>query len=190
MARISRRSEDMDDTLRPDLDRFLLELDDSNPIVRQEAAIGLGDFCREDHSCIDVLIERLQAPEQTLHDRACAAWALGRIKRKTGEIIPILLSLIEEMKDQPDADELRSHAVEAIERLTDNIEVLTTVAKHCLQDRCWKCRMRGLFLIERLLKRQPDLRDGFVPIIKPLVRDQNEEIRGNAWRVLDGLSIL
>jgi hypothetical protein len=48
--------------------------------------------------------------------------------------------------------------------------------------------MTGLFLVERLLKRQPKLRDGFVPVIKPLVRDQNEAIRGNARRVWDGFS--
>ena len=81
---------------------------------------------------------------------------------------------------------MRSYAVEAVERLTDEIDVLTTVARHCLRDRFWKCRMRGLFLIERLLKRQPELRDGLVPMIEPLVKDEVEEVRGNARRVLIG----
>lgn len=176
----------MEDHQRPDLDRFLLELDDPDPIVRQEAAIALGDFCREEHPAINVLIQRLQSSDQSLRDRACAAWALGRIKAKASDIIPILLALAEEMKDQPEADEFRSYAAEAIERLTDDIDVLTTVARHCLRDRFWKCRMRGLFLIERLLKRQPELRDGLVPMIEPLVKDEVEEVRGNARRVLIG----
>ena len=46
--------------------------------------------------------------------------------------------------------------------------------------------MCGLFLIERLLKRQPDLRDGFVPMIIPLAKDEVEEIRANARRILIG----
>ena len=169
------------------VDHLQVKLDDPDPLVRQEAAIALGDFCREDHPAIDVLIDRLQAPDQTLHDRACSAWALGRIKSKAAEVVPILLTLIEELKDQDDAGELRRYSAEAIERLTDDIEVLTTVAQNCLRDRFRKCRMKGLFLAERLLKRQPDLRDGFVPLIEPLVKDGVEEIREEARRILDGL---
>ena len=44
--------------------------------------------------------------------------------------------------------------------------------------------MKGLFLVERLLKRHPDLRDGFVPLIEPLVKDGVEEIRENVRRIL------
>ena len=46
--------------------------------------------------------------------------------------------------------------------------------------------MHGLFLVERLLKRQPDLRAGFVPLIEPLVRDEVDEIREHARRILIG----
>jgi HEAT repeat protein len=168
------------------VDHLNSKLDDLVPVVRQEAAIALGDFCRQDHPAIDVLIERLRSPEQTPHDRACAAWALGRIGAKSFEVMPILLALIEDTKDKVDADGLRRSAAEAIERLTDDIDVLVTVSKHCLQDRFWKCRMHGLFLVERILKRQPDLRDGFVPLIEPLVKDELEEIREEARRVLIG----
>ena len=168
-----------------DLGRFLLELDDHDPLVRQEAAIGLGDFCRIDHPAIDVLIERLQSPEQTPHDRACAAWALGRIRAKASEVIPILLSLIEEMKEQAEADELRSYAVEAIENLTGEMDVLLTVTRYCLVDMNWQCRMKGLFLVERLLKRQPGLRDCFVPMVEQLTTDKVEEVREKARRMLD-----
>ena len=169
-----------------DLGRFLLELDDPDPHVRQEAAIGLGDFCRIDHPAIDVLIERLQSPEQTPHDRACAAWALGRIRAKASEVIPILLMLIEEMKEQAEADELRSYAVEAIENLTGEMDVLLAVTRFCLVDENWQCRMKGLFLVERLLKRQPDLRDCFLPVVMQLTTDKVEEIREKAQRILIG----
>jgi hypothetical protein len=74
----------------------------------------------------------------------------------------------------------------AIERLTNDISMLTTVAQRCVCDRFWKCRMHGLFLIERLLKRQPDLCDGFVALIEPLVSDELEEIREHARRLLIG----
>jgi HEAT repeat protein len=176
----------MEDDQRPDLDGLLLELDDPDPIVRQEAAIALGDFCRKDHPAIDVLIDRLQSLEQTPHDRACAAWALGRIGAKAGEVIPILLALIDELKDQPEANELRCYAAETIEYLSGELDVLVIVAQHCLRDPFWKCRMKGLYLVERLIKRQPDLREGLVPLIEPLMKDELEEIRGNALRIVIG----
>ena len=47
--------------------------------------------------------------------------------------------------------------------------------------------MDGLFLAERLLKRQPDLRDGFVPLIEPLLEDELAENRENARRILHGI---
>jgi HEAT repeat protein len=169
-----------------DLDQLLLKLDDPDPIVRQEAAIDLGDFCRKDHPAIDVLIERLRSSDQTPHDRACAAWALGRIGTKASEVIPILLSVIEETRDQVEADELRSYAAEAIENLTGEMDVLLKVAQLCLRDRNWKCRMRGLFLVERLVQRQSELLRGFVPLIEPLVKDKSEEIREKARRILIG----
>jgi HEAT repeat protein len=169
-----------------DLDQLMVELDDPDPLVRQEAAIALGDFCRKDHPAIDILIERLRSSEFTHHDRACAAWALGRIGARASEVIPILSSVIEEMKDEAEADELRSYAAEAIENLTGEMDVLLKVAQHCLQDRFGKCRMSGLFLIERLLNREPDLRRSFVPLIEPLVTDEVEEIREKARRILIG----
>jgi hypothetical protein len=46
--------------------------------------------------------------------------------------------------------------------------------------------MHGVFLAERLLKRQSYLRDVFVPLIKPHLKDELEEIQVNARRVLDG----
>ena len=61
------------------LDHLISKLNDLDPEVRQDAAIGLGDHCPKDHPAVNILIERLQSPDQTHHDRACAAWALGKI---------------------------------------------------------------------------------------------------------------
>ena len=47
--------------------------------------------------------------------------------------------------------------------------------------------MKGLFLVERPLKRQPDLRDGFVPVVEQLTTDKVEEVREKARRILIGL---
>ena len=102
--------------------------------VSQEAAIALDDDCTKHHSDVDVLIERLRSSEQTSHDRSCAAWSLGRIGAKSRDIVPLLL-----------------------EHLTGEMAVSVRVAQHCLADKYWKCRMHGLVLGERLLKRQPDL---------------------------------
>ena len=45
--------------------------------------------------------------------------------------------------------------------------------------------MRGLFIAERLLS--GDLtRDSFVPLIEPLLKDEVEENRDRARRILDG----
>ena len=174
------------DDNRPDLDHLLAELNDLDPLVRQEAAIGLSDFCRNDHPCIDVLIERLRSPDQTVHDRACASWALGRIGVKAAEVVPILMTVIEAIQDKPEADELRSYAAEAVERLTNDIDVLMTVAHRCLADRDWQCRMKGLIIVKRLLKRHPELRGDLVPLIEPLLKDEVEGFREDARRFLDG----
>ena len=169
------------------LDHLISKLDDSDPLVRQEAAINLGDLSPKDHPAVDVLIERLESPDETHHDRACAAWALGRIGAKAQEIVPILLALIGELKDQTEADQLRSFCAEAIENLTGEMDVLIRVAQRCLADRFWQCRMKGLPLVERLLKRQPELRDGFIPLIEPLVMDEVEEISEHARRIVTGI---
>ena len=104
------------------LDHLLLKLDDPDPEIRQDAAIALGDYSPKDHAAINALIERLQQPDQTFHDRTCSAWALGQIGAKAGEVVPILVALIDELKDQPLADEFRRFAAKAIEKLTGGLE--------------------------------------------------------------------
>ena len=162
------------------------KLDDPDPLVRPEAAQHLADCCPKDHLAVSVLIERLRSSDQTFHDQACAAWALAQIGARASEVVPILLSVIEETRTRAKANELRHHAVHAIENLTDEMDVLMIVAQHCLRDRHWVCRMDGLFLAKRLIKRQPELLHAFVLLVEPLLEDEVEEIRGIARRVLAG----
>ena len=103
-------------------DHLVEKLDHPDPLVRQEAAKELADCCPKDHDAVSVLIERLRSSDQTFHDRTCAAWALGQIGSKAAEIIPILLTLIEELKDQAEADEFRRFAAKAIENLRDDLD--------------------------------------------------------------------
>ena len=166
------------------LDHLTLRLDDPDPLVRQEAAIGLGDHCRIDHQAADVLVERLQSVDHTLHDRACAAWALGRIRARPTLTIPVLQSSMEQVSELADAGGLRNNCAEAIENMTGELDVLLTVAHRCLQDQHWKCRMRGLYLASRLIKRQPELRGQFESLITHLISDELEEIREIARRLV------
>jgi len=131
------------------------------------------------------LIERTSSSEHSIHDRACAASALGEIGAKAYEVVPMLLAVMEATKDQAEANELRYYAAYAIENLTGEIDVLVTVARLCLADCHWTCKMLGLALAERIIKRQPDLRSSFVPLIRPLSDDVIEEIRTAARQLLD-----
>ena len=79
------------------VDHLVEKLDHPDPLVRQEVAKELADCCPKNHAAVNVLIERLRSSEQTFHDRTCAAWALGQIGAKESEVIPILLTLIEEL---------------------------------------------------------------------------------------------
>ena len=75
--------------------------------------------------------------------------------------------------DGNEAGELRRYAAEAIERLSDDHDVLLSVARSCIQDQYWKCRMVGLGLIEQIGERGREL----VQFVQPLVKDELPEIR-------------
>ena len=75
-----------------------------------------------------------------------------------------------------EGQQLRSYADEVVEQLTSSIDVLTSAAQHCLRDgfgnaECTACCSSSGF------KRQPDLRDIFLPLIEPLMKDEGESIR-------------
>ncbi len=147
------------------IDHLIGRLNDDDPHIRGEAAIALGDLEREGGKAVPVLLQRVQSPEITPHDRACAAWALGRIGRGRNDVVPMLLNVLEQSADSPDADELRRCAAEAVEGLADDGDVLFAVARLCLIDPYYKCKLIGLGLIERLGERGAELR----PLVERLV---------------------
>jgi hypothetical protein len=159
-------------------------LNDAEPSRREEATIALGDLDGEAGRAVSVLLERVQSAEITTHDRACAAWALGRIGRGQQAIVPILLSLLQEMAKRSDADELRRCAAEAIESLTDDDDTLLSVARLCLMDQYFKCKLIGLSLAERLGDRWSELR----PLVEQFIDDEVEDVRAAARRITTDFS--
>lgn len=162
------------------IDHLVGRLSDDDPHIRGEAAIALGDL--ESGRAVPVLLERVQSPEITPHDRACAAWALGRIGRGRSDIVPVLLSVLEQSANSPDANELRRCAAEAVVGLSDNGDVLFAVARLCLIDPYFKCKLIGLELIERLGERGAELR----PLIERLTNDNVESVISAARKAMSG----
>ena len=164
------------------VDHLIERLEDPVAEVRQQAAIALGDLQDEGRRAVPVLLQRLQSSAITFHDRACAAWALGQIKHDSDQVVPALVAVLQETTDQEEAGELRRYSAEAIERLTDDPAVLLSVARACLQDRFWKCRMVGLGLVEQLGERGREL----LPLVQLLVTDEVAENRASAERIVIG----
>jgi HEAT repeat protein len=164
------------------VDHLIERLDDAVAEVRQQAAIALGDLEAEGERAVPVLLQRLKSSAITFHDRACSAWALGQIKHGSDQVVPALVAVLRESADLEAAGELRRYSAEAIERLTDDPEVLLPVARASLQDRFWKCRMIGLGLVEQLGEGGREL----LPFVQLLVNDETAEIRGRAERIVIG----
>ena len=160
------------------VNHLIERLDDAVAEVRQEAAIALGDLQDEGRRAVPVLLQRLQSSAITFHDRSCSAWALGQIKHEPEQVVPALVLVLQETAEE--AAELRRYAAEAIERLTDEPSVLLSVARACLQDRFWKCRMVGLGLVEQLGERGREL----LPLVQPLVNDEVVENRRRAEQIV------
>lgn len=159
------------------IDHLITRLNDDDPHIRSEAAIALGDL--ENGRAVPILLKRVQSAEITPHDRACAAWALGRIGRDRNGVVAVLLNVLEQTARSADTDELRRCAAEAVEALTDDGEVLFAVARICLIDSYYKCRLIGLGLVERLGDRRAEL----LPLVERLVRDEVEAVSTEAGRI-------
>lgn len=128
------------------------------------------------------LLARLRSTSVTPHDRACAAWALGKVG--SSELISPLLSVLQSAADQPDTDELRRYVAGAIEQLTSELDVLLQVARICLLDRFYKCKLIGLNLIGRVGENGREL----IPLVERLVHGEMPEVRDKAKRSLDELA--
>ena len=164
------------------IEQLLLQLDDADPIVRQDAAIALGDLERDASFAVPHLLARLQSANVSPHDRACAAWALGRIG--SSAITRQLLSVLQSTADQPEADELRRCIAEAIEQLTSDCEVMLQVARICLMSGSLKCKLIGLSLVGRLGQSRRELSAH----LEPLVHDDCAVVRDAAKQVLSELA--
>ena len=164
------------------------KLNDPDPHIRGDSAIALADLGPHARAAIPVLLDRLLSPEETHHDRACAAWALPRIGVNGDQAVPIFLHVLNETVAQPEADELRFRSAEAIESFTDSFRVLVPLARRCLADRGWKCRMHGLAMVERLGKRRRRILEMLLPSVEPLLADEVEEIRAFAREIVDGFA--
>jgi hypothetical protein len=164
------------------------KLNDADPHIRQDAAIALADLGPHARAAIPTLLARLSSPEEPLHDRACAAWALPRIGVNGDQAVPVFLQVLNETGDQAEADELRFRAAEAVESLSDSFRVLVPLARRCLADRGWKSRVYGLALVERLGKRNRRLLEMLMPSVEPLLDDEVDEIREDARRIVDGFA--
>jgi hypothetical protein len=163
------------------IDHLIGRLNDNDPHIRGEAAIALGDL--RSGWAIPVLLERIQSREVTPHDRACAAWALGRIGRGRNDVVSVLLKVMEQSADSTEADELRRCAAEAAQAIVDNGEVLFAFARLCLADSYYKCKLIGLDLTERLGERRAEL----LPLIELLIRHEIDAVAALARKTLTGL---
>jgi hypothetical protein len=164
------------------------KLNDIDPHIRQDAAVALADLGPHAPAAIPLLLDRFRSPEETLHDRACAAWALPRIGVDGDQEVPLFLQVLDETADEPDADELRFRVAEAVEALSDSFRVLVPLARRCLRDRGWKSRVFGLALVERLGKRNRRLLEMLLSSVEPLLDDEVDEIREDARRIVDGFA--
>jgi len=161
------------------------KLNDSDPHIRGDAAIALADLGPHARAAIPILLARLSSPEESLYDRACAAWGLPRIGVNGDQAVPILLQVLDETADQTDAGELRYRAAEAVGSLSDSFRILVPLARRSVGDRYWKVRLLGLTQIERLGQRHRRLVEMLISSVRPLVKDEVEEIRTLAREIVD-----
>lgn len=160
------------------IDHLIGRLNDTDPHIRGEAAIALGDL--ENGRAVPVLLERVQSTDITPHDRACAAWVLGRIGRGRNDVVPSLLNVLEQSASSVEADELRRCAAEAVEALAEDGEVRFAVARLCLNDPYYKCRLVGLGLVEGLGERRAEL----LSLVERLIRDKVEPVSAEAQKIM------
>lgn len=149
-------------------------LNDADPHVRSDAIVALTDFGPHARGAVPLLLDRLRSG--TLHERTLAAWALPRIGA-SNDVVPILLNVLDEAAAQSDAGELRLCLVQAIEQLTDSFRVRVPLARRCLSDRFWKCRLRGVRFVERLIRRERRLLPMLVPNVEELLLDEVVEVQ-------------
>lgn len=114
---------------------LIAQLDDTDAVVRQDAAVALGDLGHQAAEAVDVLRQRLLSALVSYHDRACAAWALSQIVAPSDEqVVADLLHALQGSSVTPAADELRFYCAVAIQHLASDSYTVTVVEQLCAAD--------------------------------------------------------
>jgi len=119
---------------------LIAQLEDANAVVRQDAAVALGDLGHQAAEAMSVLRHRLLLASLSYHDRTCAAWALSQIVEPGDEgQIADLLHVIR-AETSPYAGKLRYYCALALEKLCAD-EKLQTVKELLRSDADQSCRI-------------------------------------------------
>ena len=173
------------------VDYLIERLDDPLPESRQEAAIALADLQGKARArCRSYSADFARRPSRHMTARVqLGPWAVSSTTRIASFRCSLPLCESRSSRKRPakcgswqrnDAGELRHRAAEAVERLTEDLGVLLPLARCCLEDRFWKCRLFGLGLVRRLGEQGREL----LSLVKPLVNDEEAEIRQSAERIV------
>lgn len=121
---------------------LLKQLEHDDPVVRQDAAVALGDLGHRAVDAVDALRARLLSIGMTFHDRTCAAWALAQIVN-VGDtsIIAAMFDVFRSSTAIRDAEELRFYCAVAIHQLSRDVETLDAIQRLCSVDDYWRCRV-------------------------------------------------
>ncbi|MCA9033169.1 MAG: hypothetical protein KDA66_20285, partial [Planctomycetaceae bacterium] len=108
-------------------DHLVERLSDSSPDARTDAAFELAkEYGSHACSAVDVLLEQIANPEESLYGKRLAVWLLPRVGAKGEEIISLLLVCFQShTADSIEECELRWTVAESTERMTKDSEVLT-----------------------------------------------------------------
>ena len=118
---------------------LMAQLADADAVVRQDAAVALGDMGHQAAEAVDFLRQRLLSENVSYHDRACAAWALSQIVEKDdSSVIADLLHVLQTEVASPVADRLRYHCGFALEELAGDDETLEFVRRSRAADPYWQ----------------------------------------------------
>lgn len=163
-------------------DQLVGRLSDSSPDVRSEAAYALAkDY--GSHACVavDLLLEQIANPDETLYGKRLAVWLLPRVGAKGADIITLLQECFQSHAgDSIEEGELRWTIAESIERMTKESAVMIPLIRSCLQDSYWKVRLGGLFTLQKLAEGDSQIFFKVEDLLDPLMADDFPEVRNLA----------
>lgn len=119
---------------------LVAQLDDPDAVVRQDAAVALGNLGYQAAEAVNVLRQRLLSAEMSYHDRSCAAWALSQIVEPGDEALVAGLLHVIQTETSLYAGKLRYYSALALEKLRAD-ETLQTVKELLRSDADQSCRI-------------------------------------------------